>query len=240
MKTGHIVKMPWLISKTPNVWADSLPPKHWHLSRQNQSCKGILRDATPLTLTMEVEVSTFEVQTAGENDGILTYSEGPNKPLFAIRNLYERPGLSLANTVLLEHAFLHICLHLVILWETKGPAASLSASCFNSTWMNFTSSQYPPCLYFWEYTFLWFLILNIGIFMHFPCQILRSLGPKTPPLATARLSRHSCWYWRLRQRVTGGSRQLFSDLGFFSWSFTVCSSVIWKIFTKKETYNSNF
>ena len=239
MKTGHIVKMPWLISKTPNVWADSLPPKHWHLSRQNQSCKGILRDATPLTLTKwRCQRLKFKLPVKMMASWLLT--EGPNKPLFAIRNLYERPGLSLANTVLLEHAFLHICLHLVILWETKGPAASLSASCFNSTWMNFTSSQYPPCLYFWEYTFLWFLILNIGIFMHFPCQILRSLGPKTPPLATARLSRHSCWYWRLRQRVTGGSRQLFSDLAFFSWSFTVCSSVIWKIFTKKETYNSNF
>ena len=60
----------------------SPPKKNWHFSRQNQSCKGILRDATPLTLTMEVEVSTVEVQTAGENDGILTSDWGSEQAAF--------------------------------------------------------------------------------------------------------------------------------------------------------------
>ena len=118
-------------------------------SATSQSCKGILKDATPETLT-----HWSKLQNSNRRDWSKIWKPsdcsntahhcipayacgkiwGEREPPFAIRNLHQRPGLK---TLSLDWHVASCPSR-----ESKGSAASLRASCFSSTWTERITHQH--------------------------------------------------------------------------------------------------
>lgn len=165
MKNGHILKMSWLISKTPK-----------QMCELHQSCKGILRDATPLTLTMELE------KTNGWSSNCWCFSDA--SWLLRVRT----SRFSQSETCTRGQAFGQYCAIRTCVSYTFGKprvqlpvwAHHVSIAPGRTTQANihrvYTSENIFFCDLYIKY------IDSIACIFH--TKISRWLGPKTPPLAT--------------------------------------------------------
>ena len=204
-------------------------------SATSQSCKGILKDAIPATLTVWSKLQNSNRRDWSKignpsdcrNSSVILHTAvylhtpadrkiwGEREPPFAIRNLHQRPGLKT----------LPLCWHVASCpsRESKGPAASLRASCFSSTWTEShtntaISTRFIPSLSITFYYILAFfsahlkhLISQIYLIIFHPGWSRWSLlyFLRVSPMG---LSWYSCrcrWLW---QGVAHSGCQLLPDL----------------------------